>query len=93
MPSYPYLFEKRKVNGKTSADALRFPTHFAVEPGYEVIPKQAARQLVAYLRSLKSETPLLELPSLTPSTNVVAETNAPAATDTNPPSATNPPAK
>ncbi len=92
MPSYPYLFEKRKIGRAVSVDALKLPEKFASEPGYEIVPRQEARALVAYLRSLKANAPLFELPSLTPSTNVVEETtNAPAATDTNAaqPSATN----
>ena len=91
MPRYPFLFEKRKVAGKPSPDALKLPPSIAPESGYEIVPRREALALVAYLRSLHSETPLFELPSVTPSTNVVEETNAPAA-GTNA-AATNPPAK
>ena len=105
MPSYPYLFEKRKVRGTPSEDALKLPEKFAPEAGYEIVPRKEALALVAYLKSLRSSVPpttmvdgesKLLLPSLTPATNVVEEaTNAPAATDTNAaqPSATNPPAQ
>lgn len=93
MPAYPYLFEKRKISGKPSANALKLTGQFAPEAGFEIVPRQDALALVAYLRSLQSATPLFEVPSLTPSTNVVEETNAPAA-DTNAPApATNTPAQ
>ena len=95
MPSYPYLFEERKIGRMPSADVLKLPAKFAPKPGYEIVPRREAYALVAYLRSLQSTTPLFELPSLTPGTNVVAQTNAPAATAANAPqtSATNSPAK
>ena len=97
MPRYPYLFERRKISGEVSPTAIRFPATFTGEEGFEVIPKREALALVAYLKSLQSETPLFELPSLKPSTNVVAETNATATTDapagTNAAPSTNTPAK
>jgi cytochrome c oxidase cbb3-type subunit 2 len=101
MPSFPYLFEERKIGRMPSPDALKFPAHFSAKAGYEIVPKAAAKQLVAYLRSLQSSTPLFELPSLTPSTNKVETTNAsPAnatnaatAANTNAPATTNLPAK
>jgi hypothetical protein len=95
MPAYPYLFEKRKIGRTPSPDALKFPANFAPEAGYEVVPRHEAVALVAYLKSLQSTAPLFELPSLTPSTNKVEETNAPVANGTNavPPPATNPPVK
>jgi cytochrome c oxidase cbb3-type subunit 2 len=83
MPSFPYLFEERKIGYAPSPDALKFPAQFSPKAGYEIVPKAAAKQLVAYLRSLQSSTPLFELPSLTPSTNNVETTNAPAATNAN----------
>ena len=93
MPRYPYLFERRKSSGAVSPAALKFPPAFTAEEGYEIIPKREAIVLVAYLKSLQSVTPLFELPSLTPSTNVVAETNAVATTNaangTNTPAGTN----
>lgn len=48
MPPYRYLFEKRKIGGQRSGDAVDVP----VEAGYEIVPTAEARQLVAYLRSL-----------------------------------------
>ena len=95
MPSYPYLFEKRKLGRNISPDALKFPSGFVPEAGYEIVPRIEARVLVEYLRSLRAELPLIELPSLTPDTNVIAKTKVPTAATTNAPqtSATNSPAK
>lgn len=81
MPQYPYLFEKRKISGGTSAHAVKFPSNSQAQNGFEIIPRREALALVAYLKSLQSETPLLELPSLTRSTNVVADTNVVATTN------------
>lgn len=72
MPPYHFLFNKRKLaEGET-------PT-LAVEPGYEISPKPEAEALVAYLLSLKAETPLPEAPVPMPPTKAApAATNAPA---------------
>jgi cytochrome c oxidase cbb3-type subunit 2 len=92
MPSFKFLFEKRKILGAPSANALKFPPNFAPEAGYEIVPTREAEQLVEYLKSLHSEVPpmiseedksILLLPSLTPSTNKVESTNAPAGNATN----------
>lgn len=57
MPPFRYLFETRKIrNGEPSADALRIPENFASErppAGYEIVPTDRARALVAYLLGLK----------------------------------------
>lgn len=73
MPAYPYLFEKRAVvGGRVSPDALKLEEGFAPEPGYEIVPKPEARQLVAYLLSLRSaEISLPEAPIPPPPTNKV----------------------
>jgi cbb3-type cytochrome oxidase cytochrome c subunit len=77
MPPYAYLFEKRKLaQGETPrAGALPADT----EPGYEVMPKPAARALTAYLLSLRTDAGLFEAPMPLPAgggTNAPA-TNAP----------------
>jgi len=63
MPPYPFLFEKRRVpaSGPTEG-ALKLGGEFAVEEGWEVVPKPEARQLVEYLRSLKTSVDLPEAP-------------------------------
>lgn len=63
MPGFPFLFEKRRSNGEPSADALSIEegTH-APELGYEIVPKQEARALAAYLMSLRVNVSLKEAP-------------------------------
>lgn len=74
MPPYRFLFRTRKISGAGSPDALKLPPEVALPAGYEVVPTPQALQLVAYLLSLRSETPLFEAPL----TIATASTNAPA---------------
>ena len=67
MPSFKFLFEVRKVGSVPSADALNLPKEFAPADGYEVVPKAEAKQLVAYLLTLRADAPLYEAP-FTPAT-------------------------
>ena len=60
MPSYAHLFEKRKVSGHASLDALKLPVDLAPERGFEIIPTADAKALVAYLSSLNRSSPLKE---------------------------------
>jgi hypothetical protein len=63
MPSFKFLFEVRKeIGGVRSPDALNLPNEFAPAAGYEVVPKPEARELVAYLLSLRADQPLYEAP-------------------------------
>ncbi len=63
MPPFRYLFElRKKVDGTQSDDALQFPPAFAPPAGYEVVPTTGAKQLAAYLLSLKAAAPLYEAP-------------------------------
>ena len=48
MPAYRFLYETRKVVGERSDEALNLP----VNPGYEIVPTERARSLVAYLMYL-----------------------------------------
>jgi cbb3-type cytochrome oxidase cytochrome c subunit len=77
MPPYPFLFERKKIGTQPSPDALALPKEFAPPTGYEIVPKPEAKALVAYLLSLRAETPLYEAP-LTPPPPPAAATNAPA---------------
>lgn len=93
MPPYKYLFDERelKIGERPSPEALQGLKE--ARAGYEVLPKDEAKQLVAYLMSLHSQEILFETPPPPkPPTNAVAtnaaETNQPAAKP-----ATNPPAK
>ncbi|HEY4416599.1 MAG TPA: cbb3-type cytochrome c oxidase subunit II [Verrucomicrobiae bacterium] len=67
MPPFRFLFEVRKVGTVRSPEALNLPKEFAPADGYEVVPKPEARQLVAYLLSLRADVPLYEAP-FTPAT-------------------------
>ena len=60
MPPFRFLYQKRKIGSKPASDALVLPKQFAVEPGYEVVPRPEARALVQYLLSLKANAPLPE---------------------------------
>ena len=69
MPSFKFLFEVRKIKNAPSADALNLPKDFAPADGYEVVPKAEAKQLVAYLLSLRADAPLYEAPFTPATTN------------------------
>jgi len=66
MPSYRFLFETRKIQGQPSPEALKLTGDFAPAAGFEVVPKPEASELVAYLLSLHSDTPLFEAPMSAP---------------------------
>jgi len=63
MPAYRYLYRMQKIEGQPSADAVEglIGPH-APKPGYEVIPTEEAKALVAYLISLDRSYPLPEAP-------------------------------
>ena len=74
MPPFKFLFEVRKIGATPSPDALVLPKEFAPAEGYEVVPKSEAKELVAYLSSLRADVPLYEAPF----TPLQAATNAAA---------------
>jgi cbb3-type cytochrome oxidase cytochrome c subunit len=80
MPSYRFLFERRKIGKEASVDALQLPKEFVPGDGFEIIPKPEAKALAAYLVSLRADVPLYEAPLTPPPpvTNAPAATNAPA---------------
>ncbi len=93
MPTYRYLFEKRRVERAPSPDALNLPAGLTPEPGYEIVPKQEARALAVYLTSLQANAPLFVAPLSVPAPPPAeASTNAPAGTNTTS-TATNAPSK
>lgn len=49
MPPYRFLFEQRRIEGQPSPDAIDVP---GLEAGWEIVPRESARALVAYLKSL-----------------------------------------
>jgi cytochrome c oxidase cbb3-type subunit 2 len=62
MPSFRYLFDLRRIGAAPSPEALQFPKDFVLPAGYEVVPKPEARQLAAYLLSLRANAPLYSAP-------------------------------
>ena len=62
MPSFKFLFEVRKIGATPSPDRLNLPKEFAAADGFEIVPKPEAKQLAAYLLSLKANVPLYEAP-------------------------------
>jgi cytochrome c oxidase cbb3-type subunit 2 len=54
MPSYAFLFDVHPVAGRQPSDlAIHLTGRYAPPDGYEVVPSYRARELVAYLQSLK----------------------------------------
>jgi hypothetical protein len=79
MPPYRFLFEQRRIERRASPEALVLPAELAPAPGYEVVPKPAARALAAYLISLRADAPLFKAPMMLPASAAAPNaTNAPA---------------
>lgn len=85
MPAYRFLYEKRRISGEASADALNLMGSDTPPPGFEVVPSYEAKCLVAFLMSLDQSHPLKEVKSGAP-----AASPSPAAP---PPGAASPPPK
>lgn len=62
MPSFKYLFKTQKISGQTSADALKLEGPDAPPAGYEIVPTEEGKAIVAYLISLKRNYELPEAP-------------------------------
>lgn len=92
MPRYPFLFEQRRLASgeQPAADALKHSESLALPVDLEIIPMPAAKQLVAYLLSLRVDNELFEAPLPGAAKTVTVGTNA-VATDasTAPPAPTN----
>jgi cbb3-type cytochrome oxidase cytochrome c subunit len=58
MPAYRFLYEKRRITGQRSADALPLSGADAPPVGWEVVPTYDAKCLVAYLMALNQSHPL-----------------------------------
>jgi cbb3-type cytochrome oxidase cytochrome c subunit len=65
MPAYRFLYEKRRISGVASPDAINFAGNKNEEPesGWEIVPSYDAKCLVAYLMSLDQSHPLKEAKS------------------------------
>jgi cytochrome c oxidase cbb3-type subunit 2 len=75
MPPFQFLFDKHKIEGLPSPDALRVPAPFEPPSGYEIVPRPQARALAAYVTSLHQDGYLFEAP---PPPQPPGKTNAPA---------------
>jgi cbb3-type cytochrome oxidase cytochrome c subunit len=63
MPAYQFLYEKHRISGERSADALQLTGADAPPPGWEVVPTYEAKCLVAYLMAQDQSHPLKEVKS------------------------------
>jgi cbb3-type cytochrome oxidase cytochrome c subunit len=63
MPSYRFLYQKRRISDAPSADALHLTGSDAPPEGWEVIPTYDAKCLVAYMMALNQSHPLKEVRS------------------------------
>ena len=81
MPAYRFLYEKRRIAGERSADALQLSGPDAPPSGWEVVPTYDAKCVVAYLMGLNQSHPLKEVRSVggAPATGGAASSAAPAA--------------
>jgi cbb3-type cytochrome oxidase cytochrome c subunit len=64
MPAYRFLYEKRRIAGERSAEALQLSGSDAPPEGWEVVPTYDAKCVVAYLMGLNQSHPLKEVRSL-----------------------------
>ena len=62
MPPFRYLFKVQKIGAEPSPDALQLPDEFKPAPGYEVVPSEDAKNLAAYLVSLRADVALYDAP-------------------------------
>jgi cbb3-type cytochrome oxidase cytochrome c subunit len=62
MPPFRFLFTKEKIEGARSPDALTLQGELAPPAGYEIVPTDDAKKLVAYLLSLRVNVPLYDAP-------------------------------
>lgn len=71
MPAFKFLYEKRRVSGERSADALKLTGAEALPDEWEIVPSYDAKCLVAYLMSLDQshelkEAKLVSVPATSP---------------------------
>ena len=87
MPGYRFLYEKRRIAGERSAEALQLSGSDAPPEGWEVVPTYDAKCVVAYLMGLNQSHPLKEVrsvggapaPAASPPTAAQGASPAPAA--------------
>jgi cbb3-type cytochrome oxidase cytochrome c subunit len=64
MPAYRFLYEKRRIAGERSAEALQLSASDAPPEGWEIVPTYDAKCVVAYLMGLNQSHPLKEVRSV-----------------------------
>jgi len=64
MPAYRFLYQKRRIAGERSAEALQLSGGDAPPEGWEVVPTYDAKCVVAYLMGLNQSHPLKEVRSM-----------------------------
>src|SRR5438067_3752124 len=64
MPAYRFLYEKRRIAGERSAEALQLSGSDAPPEGWEVVPTYHAKCVVAYLMALNQSHPLKDVRSV-----------------------------
>ena len=81
MPSYRFLYEKRRIAGERSAEALQLSPSDAPPEGWEVVPTYDAKCVVAYLMGLNQSHPLKDVRSVggAPATGAAPAPAAPGA--------------
>jgi cytochrome c oxidase cbb3-type subunit 2 len=62
MPAFRFLFREQEIAGQPSDEAIAVTGPHKPQPGFEIVPTENARVLVAYLLSLKRNYPLPEAP-------------------------------
>jgi cbb3-type cytochrome oxidase cytochrome c subunit len=67
MPAYRFLYQKRRITGEPSLDALKLIGRDAPPENWEIIPTYDAKCLVAFLMSRDQSHPLKEVKSATSS--------------------------
>ena len=81
MPSYRFLYRKRRITGERSAEALQLSGSDAPAAGWEIVPTFDAKCVVAYLMGLNQSHPLKEVRSVggAPATGGASAPAAPVA--------------
>src|SRR6476646_9772789 len=93
MPTYRFLYEKRRIAGERSAGPLQLSGSDAPPAGWEVVPTYDAKCVVAYLMGLNQSHPLKDVrsvggaPAAAPSPAPAVQAASPAPAAAGPPAA------
>ena len=78
MPAYKFLYEKRRISGERSAEALKLTGPDAPGAEWEIVPTYDAKCLVAYLMSLDQSHDLKDAKLATAPASAPAPASSPA---------------